>query len=275
MEVFTDRHGSLETTLPNPAVSWLLCSHVVNDQLKLAIDSCLLQTFSDFELVVVANGDSALIVANTVQEWYRDDRRVRVFFTPIRHLPFSLSLGLHHARAPLIARMDSDDISYPDRLERQVAFMSQNHEVAILGTSYKVIDDVGHELKNIRMPESDQAIRRGLLRGNPLCHPSVMFRRQVVMDSGGYLGALHAEDYELWARLSLDPKVRFANLPHICLGYRVLGVGIARRSRFAYAAMASAQFKIFLVGGGLRWCFAAFLSVIKLLVRSTPIRSMK
>jgi glycosyltransferase involved in cell wall biosynthesis len=262
----------LELNPAVPAVSWLLCAHVVNDHLKLAIDSCLAQTISNFELLIVANGPKAAEVDEAVRAWHGADNRVRVFITPIRQLSFSLSLGLHYARAALIARMDSDDLSSPDRLERQVAFMTEHVEVAVLGTSYQIIDSDGHMLQTIAMPSTDRLIRRGLLRGNPLCHPTVMFRRQVVLDAGGYLGGLHAEDYDLWSRLALNPTLHFANLPHVCLGYRVIGVGTARRSRWAYASMAASQTRNFLVGAGLRWGAAVVLSVLKLLLRSSSIR---
>lgn len=251
-----------------PLVSWLLCSHVVNQHLKLSIESCLCQTYKNFELVFVANGPNAYNIAKSVMDWFGVDPRVRVIITQIHQLSFSLSLGLHHASGDLIARMDSDDISYPERLERQVAFMVEHPEVVVLGTSYEVIDEFGKVKKEIHLPETDTQIRKGLLRGNPLCHPTIMFKRQVVLEEGGYLGGLHAEDYDLWARLSLSSKYRFANLKDICLGYRAFGVGVARRSRWAYASMAASQLRNFLVGGGLRWCLAATMSVTKLIFRS-------
>lgn len=255
-----------------PAVSWLLCTHILNHQLHTALKSCLNQTFSDFELLVVANGSAAENIARAVREWAGDDPRVRVFTTEVRHLIFSLSLGLHHARAPLVARMDADDLSTSDRLERQVAFMNEHPACVALGSAYEVIDDEGRRQKTVHLPTSDDQIRRALLWGNPLCHPSVMFRRKAVLDVGGYLGGLHAEDYDLWVRLSMAPENQFANLDEVCLGYRCVGVGVARRSRFAYASMAASQFRSFINGQGLAWAVAALFTTLKAFVRSTSVR---
>ena len=269
------RAGAMNESISNvPAVSWLLCTHVADEQLRLALQSCLNQTFTDYELVIVVNGPSAQNVAVAVRTWVGHDPRVRIFTTEVRHLIFSLSLGLHHARAALVARMDSDDLSKTYRLERQVAFMREHPEVAVLGSAYEMIDAGGRPLQKVQPPTSDIEIRRALLRGNPMCHPSVMFRRKVVLDAGGYLGALHAEDYDLWVRLSNDSVNQFANLPEICLGYRSVSVGTARRSRSAYASMAAAQFRNFIHGQGLSWAFAALLSTLKAFIRSSPDRQI-
>lgn len=258
--------------LTAPSVSWLVCTHIANEDLRLALRSCLDQTFGDFELLVVANGNRAAEVSQAVRSWCGTDSRVRVFQTDIRHLTFSLNLGLHHARADLVARMDGDDISSPDRLHRQVDYMRDHPDVVALGTAHDVIDANGATTRTVRPPLSDASIRRALLRGNPMCHPSVMLRRSVVLSAGGYLGAgVHAEDYDLWSRLVLDPANRFANLPEVCLGYRLAPTGTARRSRWAYATMAAAQYRNWVLGAGLAWGLAALVSKVKAGWRSAPV----
>jgi len=250
-----------------PEVSWLLCSNVANEQLRQALQSCLNQTFTDFELLVVANGEFANDVAAAVRSWFGADPRLQVLTTEVRHLNFSLSLGLHHARAALIARMDSDDLSRVDRLEKQVLFMRSHPEVTVLGTAYELIDDDGVSQKTVLLPLDDRAIRRALLCGNPLCHPSVMFRRVDVLAVGGYIGGIYAEDYDLWARMAIDSRGQFANLSEVCLGYRSSGEGLARGARKAYAAMGAAQFRNFVLGAGFIWGFATLLSIMKAFVR--------
>jgi len=219
---------------------------------------------------VIVNGDAVNEVAKQVQEWFGHDVRLRVRRTSVRHLNFSLSLGLHLARAPLVARMDADDISLPDRLERQVAFMHAHRGVAVLGSQYDVIDSKGKIIQHMAMPTTHKAIKKRLMTGNPFCHPSVMFRRDVVLLAGGYLGGLYAEDYDLWARLCLNPRNEFANLAHTCLQYRSDGVGNARGARLAYATMGAAQFKNFVAGSGWRWGVAALISWCKAVFKAKP-----
>lgn len=248
---------------PVPTVSWLLCSHVADAELRLAIKSCLTQTFVDFELVFVANGPEAANVAATVNDWFKHDHRLRVTSTDIHHLTFSLSLGLHLARAELVARMDGDDCSRPNRLQLQVAHMQAHPEVVVLGTAYEFIDERGRPYDTVSMPSTDRAIRHAMIRRNPFCHPSVMFRRSAILAAGGYLGGIHAQDYDLWMRLALNPTLQFANLPQVCLGYRQTGVGTARKASSAYAAAAASQFRQFAAGAGWRWAVAAVENAAK------------
>jgi cellulose synthase/poly-beta-1,6-N-acetylglucosamine synthase-like glycosyltransferase len=251
-----------------PTVSWLICAHVLNDQLRIALQSCLDQTFNDFEIVLVLNGPNASVIFNKVQEWFPDEPKIHTLQTNIKFLNFSLSLGLNYARAQLIARMDSDDIAKPDRLSKQVEFMNNNSSVIVLGSAYELINDKGISQILVKTPLDNLSIRKAMLWSNPICHPSVMFRKASVIEVGGYLGGIFAEDYDLWTRLARVPGNHFANLEDVCIGYRTKGVGQARRSRLAYASMATSQFNNFLNRQGFRWLLALFITSIKLLTRS-------
>jgi len=251
-----------------PAVSWLLCTHVLNEQLKHAIQSCIDQTFTDFELLVVANGPNADEIAVAVQSWFGHDARLRIITTDVKYLTFSLTLGLHYARAPLIARMDSDDLSKLDRLEHQVAFMKEHPEIVVLGSAYQLIDADGKQLKKIHLPTGNFEIRKALVWRNPICHPSVIFRRSAVIAAGGYLGGIHAEDYDLWARLIQNPSNHFANLEESFLYYRTVGVGLARGSRISYASVAASQLRNFVQGAGLIWAFSSIFTTFKAVFKS-------
>ena len=85
VEVFVDKAAVNDL----PAVSWLLCTHVVNAQLRQAVQSCLDQSFTDFELLLIINGSAASELATVVQAWFGADQRVRIYTTEVRHLIFS------------------------------------------------------------------------------------------------------------------------------------------------------------------------------------------
>lgn len=261
----------LKYSLPNvsPSVSWILCTHVGGSLLYRAIASCLGQTYTDFELILVLNGSNLNSIKEEVMGWdIWSDTRLRVYETEVRHLPFSLSLGLHHARGKYIARMDGDDIAYPHRLQIQVEFMRNNPDISVLGTAFEVIDLLGNPILVVRNPLTDNEIRQAMIFKNPICHPTVMFKRDAVEAAGGYLGGYHSEDYDLWIRLSQYPGIKFANLSRVCLGYRSVGAGAARKSQDAYASMAGSQLRSFLISGKIRWITATLISFIKMALNS-------
>jgi glycosyltransferase involved in cell wall biosynthesis len=217
----------------------------------------------DFELLLVVNGEKADQIAADLESRYASDSRVRVVATAMRQLNFSLSLGLHLARAPFVARMDADDVAAPDRLQQQLARMQANPALAVLGSWYHLIDQHGEVVGMVEKPVTDAEIRRQLPFKNPLCHPSVMLRKAPILAVGGYLGGQHAEDYDLWARLSLVPEWQFENSPLPVLDYNAAPDGPARGSRQAYANMAGAQFRNFIVSRRVRWLLGSVVTSLK------------
>jgi glycosyltransferase involved in cell wall biosynthesis len=252
----------MQSTL-EPKVTWLMCTNREDALLHRAIESCLSQTMTDYELLVVVNGPETDRLVRILSTTYANDQRVRVVGTPIHLLNFSLSLGLHLARARFVARMDADDVSDPKRLAMQLAYMQVNDDVAVLGSAYLLIDDHGHVHGKVAVPESDPDIRKALRCGNPICHPSVMLRRDAILAEGAYLGGRNAEDYDLWLRIAIGRRWRFANLGAPLLSYNVSPDGQARRSRAAYANVAGAQFRQFLMTNDIRWLMGAIVSAVK------------
>jgi glycosyltransferase involved in cell wall biosynthesis len=252
----------------NPLVSIVLATHVYDCKFRQAVASCLDQTFQDFELIIMVNGANSQFVFSSISSMYACNPKVTFHIANHNFLNFSLSLGIHLSKGSLVARMDADDISYPERLEKQVSFMISNPEVGVLGTSYDIIDSLGNVLSTRYPPATDSKIRSSLFLQNPLCHPSVMFRRDTVSELGGYLGGLHAEDYDLWARLATSTSIKFANLSEVCIGYRSYGSGQSRRNRAAYASMTAIQVYNFVYTKDSRWLFAAIVSYLKSMFRS-------
>ena len=255
-----------------PLVSWLMCTHIFNSQVREAIQSCLDQDFSDFELVIVTNGPRSNLICGEIRDTF-NDARIRILATEICHLTFSLNLGLNFARGSLIARMDSDDRSMPNRLSSQVAFLQEHPEIDVLGTDYEIINAKGDKCGQHKAVRSNLGIRRKLLFGNPLAHPTVMFRKTLVVQAGGYSGYHLAEDYDLWMRLSNNSDCRFENLPLVCLQYRSISIGGGRGTKSSYSSVVASQIRNFLMGKGTKWLFASLITLSKIFLKTIRTRS--
>jgi glycosyltransferase involved in cell wall biosynthesis len=192
-----------------PVVSVLMGVRDGAAWLSRAISSVLAQTLTDLELVVVDDGSTdatAALLAAVPDPRLVVERQTRA------GLAVALNRALARARAPLIARLDADDVALPARLERQRAFLLAHPEVGLLGTAARVTDGSDRDVAITRPPEDDAGIRRALIRRNPFVHSSVMLRRALVSSVGGYDESfVVAQDYDLWLRLS--PITRMANLP--------------------------------------------------------------
>ena len=195
--------------MPTPAVSVVMAVYNGEPWVKEAIDSILGQTLTDLEFVVVDDGstDGTVPIAQA-----RRDGRLRVVRQARGGQTAALNRGLRAARAPLLARLDADDVALPDRLERQVAFLHAHPEIGLLGTGCHEIAPSGAVVRTLTPPPDDLAIRRRLIRANPFIHSSVMFRRSAVEAAGSYDETFAvAQDYDLWLRMS--GVTRLANLP--------------------------------------------------------------
>ena len=192
-----------------PALSVVTAVYNGEPWLAEALDSIVGQTFHDFEFIVVDDGSvdgTAEILAA------RGDPRVRVIRQARAGQTRALNRGLALASAPVLARMDADDVSLPDRFAKQLAFLGGHPEVGLLGTGSREISGTGRALRLIAPPADDCLIRRALIRANPFVHSSVMFRRAALEAAGGYDERFAvAQDYDLWLRMSR--VTRLANLP--------------------------------------------------------------
>ena len=188
--------------------------------LPAAVESVLTQTLTDFELVAVDDGSSDASL-DILHRFERQDRRVRVLSRPNTGIVGALSDAVSVATAPLLGRLDADDVAAPERLERQVAYMAAHPECVALGTAAWIVDSDGAVVDRFAPPLSHADIERELLRGNggALIHPSAVFRRSAFERAGGYDPAYcKAEDIDLYFRLI--PEGLLANLPEALIRYR-------------------------------------------------------
>ncbi|HTP67074.1 MAG TPA: glycosyltransferase [Geobacteraceae bacterium] len=207
-----------------PRVSILMPIRNEERYLPFALASLFRQTFSAWELVVVDDG-STDATPSILAEAAHCDRRVRVVPSPGRGLVAALNTGLAVCRAPLVARMDGDDISHPRRLELQTALLDAEPSVGLVACAFHSFPR--HHLGSGMLAyeawqnalASHESIIRDIFVESPFVHPSVVFRRDAVLSVGGYRLAEWAEDYDLWLRMAAA-GIRFARLPRTLFFWR-------------------------------------------------------
>lgn len=188
--------------------------------LLAALESLFAQTFSDFEIIAVDDGSTDQSLA-ILGRFARRDSRLRVIMRKNTGIETALNEGIDAARSEFIARMDSDDVAQPDRLQNQLAFLQAHDRVVLLGGAYRLIDGVGRYLATLTSPPDNPTLQELALSGrNPFCHPLVMMRREAVLRAGGYREDLPAaEDLDLWLRLGEIGEL--ACIPEVLLSYRL------------------------------------------------------
>ena len=201
-----------------PKVSVIMPVYNGEKYLNEAIESILYQSYSDFEFIIIDDHstDDSVSIINA----YKDPRIIFTCNDQNIGVTRSLNLGLSLAKGEYIARMDADDISLPERFKNQVSYLDAHPDVGVLGTSVCLINQSGKIGEQIRFPESHILLRwRLCFFENPIIHPSVMMRRQLVNMFNGYDPKMHtSQDHLLWCRLS--GVTHLANLPDIYLYLR-------------------------------------------------------
>jgi glycosyltransferase involved in cell wall biosynthesis len=207
-----------------PAISVLMPCYNAAATLDEALQSLVDQDMDDFEIVAVDDGSedhSAVLL----EAWARRDPRIRVISQPHRGIIPALNRGLAACRAPLVARMDADDRSHPTRLSRQAAYLGDHPEIGVVscqvaGFPASLVREgfrIYMDWLNGLLVDAD--IRREIFVESPLPHPSVMVRRGLLEQIGGYQENGWAEDYDLWLRMYLS-GVRFGKIPAVLLDWR-------------------------------------------------------
>lgn len=195
----------------DPKVTVLMSVYNGEKYLREAIESILNQTFKDFEFLIINDGstDSSRDIVLSY-----NDRKIRLIDNEKNiGLTKSLNRGLNLARGEYIVRMDADDVSLPERLEKQVNYLEIHPEVGVLGTWVKCIDEYGKPTRELHPPTEPDLIKWSLPFNNCLTHSSVMMRRAVLERVGGYNPEMVvAQDYDLWVRVSLETQFQIANL---------------------------------------------------------------
>ncbi len=221
-----------DSSAGDPQISVVMPVYQAGPYLEAAVESILAQSFGDFELLALDDGstdESPHILAGLAA---RDDR-IRLHLAPHAGLVQRLNEGLALARGAYIARMDADDISHPERFERQIAYLEAHPECVAVGTAVDEIDPDGRRIGAMDIRPTHEEIDDRMLHGDggALVHATAMYRAGALRSIGGYQAGLDGgEDLDLHLRLS--EIGRLANLPERLFLYRknYQGVTHSRRS---------------------------------------------
>lgn len=207
-----------------PSISILMPVRNEERYLQATLDSLYRQTCADWELVAVDDGShdqTPAILAHATQ----NDRRVVVIRREGGGLVAALNAGLATCRAPLLARIDGDDICHPRRLEQQVAYLKAHPDIGLVASNFRHFPRtalkqgmIDYETWQNGLSDHDLVIR-DLFVESPFVHPSIMTRREILIELDGYRDNGWPEDYDLWLRMAAT-GVRFARLPQPLLFWR-------------------------------------------------------
>src|ERR1700748_3197615 len=210
-----------------PEVSVVMSAYNAAAFIKEAIESILNQTYENFEFIIINDGSTD--TTQSIIESYKDTR-IKLINQENKGLSKSLNIGIRNAVGKYIARMDADDISMPDRLEKQYHFLEKNLNCVVVGTNAKFIDANGHYLYNSDFPLEWTDIKNKLPH-SPFFHSSTMFLKEIFFKAGGYMEDVfhHFEDKILWNKMAVFGELR--NIYEPLIYYRIVPSGISNRNK--------------------------------------------
>lgn len=197
------------------------------DFLLESLESIFNQTLKPDQVVIVKDGPLNKSLESSFEK-FLDENITFVQLSQNVGLGKALQIGLEYCSHEIIARMDSDDVSVPTRFETQINYLKRNPNIDVLGSQMGEFTNKVGDLNSVRkVPLVHDSILIMSKSRNPMNHISVMFRKNAVKDSGGYLPLLYLEDYYLWVRMLVNDK-KFSNIDEI-LVYARVGNGMYKR----------------------------------------------
>ena len=210
-----------------PLVSVIMPVYNGTKYLGEAIDSILKQTYNNFEFIII-DDHSTDKSWEMVLDYAKKDKRIKPYRNAKNSgIVYTRNKGfkLMNKKAKYIAIFDADDVSYPNRFEEQVYYLEEKYkyvDLGVVGSDIDLIDEEGKIIGHRKYDYKPSTIKKNILMKSPLAQPSVMIRRDVIDDVGGYRvdsGFDRAEDFNLWVRI--NDKYGIANIPIPLIKYRI------------------------------------------------------
>lgn len=186
-------------------------------KLRKTIESISDQTIQPDEIIIAIDGDIPNRLAEEIQDWEEKYEGKFNYFQNDQNLGLGATLreGVKQCSNNIIARIDADDQSVPNRFERQLSYMDRNPELDVVGGYMADKRHTRGDFSEVRkVPSSHQNILQMAKYRNPLNHPTVMMKKSAVLSAGNYSELRYIQDYELWGRM-LNEGYTFANVPAV------------------------------------------------------------
>ncbi len=203
----------------SPLISVVLPVYNAERYVFQAIESILNQTYKDFEFIIIDDGSTDHSV--DIIRSFHDPRIIFFQNQDNRGLIYTLNRGIQSAKGKYIARMDADDISMAHRFQQQVSFLEMHPEIGVVGSGYLPIDENNIAVRPpVYLSEYPLTVKWSILIGNPLAHPSTIYRTDLARQLGGYdKHFTYAEDYEFWIRMAEITNI--CSIKDVLIRYRV------------------------------------------------------
>ena len=206
--------------MKTPEISVIMSVYNGETYLEEAIESVIQQTFSDWELIII-NDCSTDSTGEILSRISLNDGRIKVHTNEVNlRLPSSLNKAISLCNGKYIARMDADDICLPDRLEKQYKFMEENSDVALSSCRFMTVKNGVYASGGAGGRCDNEALRAMLLVANPILHPGVIVRKEILKRFNYDTSVTCTEDLELWTRMAVENQ-KIEILPECLLIYRL------------------------------------------------------
>ncbi|MGX1262645.1 glycosyltransferase involved in cell wall biosynthesis [Rossellomorea marisflavi] len=202
----------------------------MESEVQSAINSILQQTYGNLEFIIVLDAPDNKHLRELLVKFSEEDYRVKLIINEKNiGLPLSLNKALAVARGNYIARMDADDVSFLDRLEKQVSYLEE-YNLDLVATNRVDVNESGMKYQKGSLP-SNHSIEKILPLANFITHPSVLMKSSVIKSVGGYRDFLSSQDYDLWLRI-LSSNYKIGTLDEPLLYYKIRENGISQKNRY-------------------------------------------